>query len=161
MTYCKPPLFSDLVQCAQSNHVATWPLSPRRQPIILVHVRSEGKLGHLPKSGDLGPCPELLRTLFTSESKRAKDFRDKIRSYNSALSFVSFGATLETPVGAGRGPPVCVLHGALYHHSYTLQPLQGQPPKFAQLYMYDHAEVRALLCTDNDNMFACIDRFKK
>ena len=113
-----------------------------------LHVRSEGKLRHLPKPGDLGPCPELLRTLLTSESARAKDFRDKIRSYNSALSFVSFGATLEMPAGAGRGPPVCVLHGALYHHSYTLQPLEGQAPKFAQLYMYDHAEVRVLLCVD-------------
>jgi hypothetical protein len=45
---------------------------------------------------------------------------------------------LESP-GAG-GPPVCILHGALYHYSHALEAPDDENPKFAQLYLYDQAE---------------------
>ena len=33
-----------------------------------------------------------------------------------------------------------MLHGALYHYSYALEATEAENAKFAQLYMYDHAE---------------------
>ena len=44
--------------------------------------------------------PEPLYTLLTGNDRRCKDFRERIRAYNSALSFVSFGAKLEVPGSA-------------------------------------------------------------
>ena len=41
--------------------------------------------------------PEPLYSLLSGMDKRSKDFRERIRAYNSALSFVSFGAKLEVP----------------------------------------------------------------
>ena len=105
---------------------------------------ANGKLKHFWQGCQECPeCPEPLLGLLTGRGRRARDFRDKIRCYNSALSFLSFGAKIEFPPGTGtRGPPVCVLHGALYHYSYALEATAEQMPKFAQLYMYDHAEAQ-------------------
>ena len=83
-------------------------------------------------------CPEPLNALLTGADKRARNFRGRIRAYNSALSFVSFGAKVE-PL-ATAGPPVCILHGALYHYSYALDVPANESAKFSQLYLYDHAE---------------------
>ncbi|CAK0895135.1 unnamed protein product [Prorocentrum cordatum] len=102
---------------------------------------SNGKLKYLWDDASCFGCPDPLRQLIESTDKRARDFQDKIRCYNSALSFVSFGATLSLPPGASStGPPVCMLHGAIYHYSYALEPLGAETPKFGQLYIYDHAE---------------------
>ena len=78
----------------------------------------------------------------------AKQFQDKIRCYNSALSFVSFGANLELPPGTSwHGPPACMLHGVLYHHSYAIETTNGTNPKFAQLYWYDGDWISGLTWT--------------
>ena len=105
---------------------------------------SNGKLRYLWENLEANPsCPEPLHSLLTKSTRQAKDFQDKIRCYNSALSFVSFGANLELPPGANRhGPPVCMLHGTLYHYSYALHSDDQGAAKFAQLYMYDHAEAQ-------------------
>ncbi len=44
----------------------------------------------------LAPPLELLRWLLTSNEANAKDFHQRIRSYNNALAFTSMGANLDT-----------------------------------------------------------------
>jgi len=50
----------------------------------------------------LSPYPDDLRELLTSDSDESKHFREHIRQYNSANSFASFGAKIES-MPAGRG----------------------------------------------------------
>jgi hypothetical protein len=71
----------------------------------------------------------------------AKDFRQRIRSYNNALAFTSVGANLDTSV-AQPGNYTYRLRGELYHRMGSLLPQPGEAPKFAQLYISDpHAEL--------------------
>ncbi len=44
----------------------------------------------------LAPPPEPLKWLLTNNEAYAKDFRQRIRSYNNALAFTSVGANLAT-----------------------------------------------------------------
>ena len=99
---------------------------------------SNGKVNLPP----LHECPDYLEQLLVCNDKKSQGFRAKIRSYNSALSFISFGATLEMKgsTSGQKGPPVCILHGAVYHYSYALEPKEQEQAKYAQLYIYDHAE---------------------
>ena len=46
--------------------------------------------------------PAVLKELLTGDDHVAKTFRDKIRQYNSALSFTSVGAKLADPASGGR-----------------------------------------------------------
>ena len=102
-----------------------------------------GKASHLPYLPD---APEPLRSLLLGLDRQSRQFRACIRRYNSALSFVSFGACLETLAGtAGNAaPPVCIVHGAVYHHSYALQADSPDQAKHAQLYLFDSAEATNL-----------------
>ena len=71
---------------------------------------------------DRPECPEPLHHLLVARAREAKHFQANIRAYNAALSFVSFGATLELPPGASlTGPPVCVVHGAVLS-KWTVHP---------------------------------------
>jgi hypothetical protein len=71
----------------------------------------------------------------------AKDFRQRIRTYNNALAFTSVGANLDTSV-AQPGNYTYRLRGELYHRMGSLLPQPGEAPKFAQLYISDlHAEL--------------------
>jgi hypothetical protein len=71
----------------------------------------------------------------------AKDFRQRIRSYNNALAFTSVGANLDTSV-AQLGNYTYRFRGELYHRMGSLLPQPGEAPKFAQLYISDpHAEL--------------------
>jgi hypothetical protein len=89
----------------------------------------------------LAPPPELLKWLFTSNEADAKDFRQRIRSYNNALAFTSMGANLDTSV-AQPSNYTYRLHGELYHRMGSLLPQLGEALKFAQLYISDlHAEL--------------------
>jgi len=97
-----------------------------------------GKLSHLWRVPD---APDLLRHLLTNRTAKARHFRDNIREYNAALSFVSFGASYAPP--PGRGPPVYRIHGAVYHASGQLFPPADTDPVYAQLYLYDHADALA------------------
>ncbi|GBL89911.1 hypothetical protein AVEN_178339-1 [Araneus ventricosus] len=57
--------------------------------------------------------PELLKTLLTENSPDAKNYRQRIREYNSAFAFASMGAQIKPPRGTG---PYCYrLHGQVYH----------------------------------------------
>ena len=70
------------------------------------------------------PPPELLRALFDGSDPRSRHFYQHIRMYNAVLGFTSFGAQLSDPVerGAGPGPPVVIVSGAVYHYSHRLFP---------------------------------------
>jgi hypothetical protein len=89
----------------------------------------------------LAPPPEPLRWLLTSNEADAKDFCQRIRSYNNALAFTSVGANLDTIV-AQPSNYTYRLRGELYHRMGSLLPQPGEAPKFAQLYISDpHAEL--------------------
>ncbi len=89
----------------------------------------------------LAPPLEPLRRLLTSNEVDAKDFRQRIHSYNNALAFTYVGANLDTSV-AQLGNYTYRLHGELYHRMGSLLPQLGEAPKFAQLYISDpHAKL--------------------
>jgi mono/diheme cytochrome c family protein len=96
---------------------------------------SHGKTRHLPSFDEPGP---VLRQLLTSHDARARSFRNHIRSYNAALSFMSVGAKVVAPPGVG--PPVYKVHGSICHWTGGLLPAAGEDPVYAQLYIYDPAE---------------------
>eukprot|EP00435_Cladocopium_sp_Y103_P060653 s247_g22.t1 len=102
-----------------------------------------GKASNLP---GVSEAPEPLRSFLTGKDPAAKLFRQHIRRYNAAMSFVSFGANLEIKTGNSgtSAPPVCIVHGAVYHHSYPLRAIDTEEPKFAQFYLYDTLEATQL-----------------
>jgi hypothetical protein len=77
----------------------------------------------------LAPPPEPLRRLLTSNKVDAKDFRQRIRSYNNVLAFTSVGANLDTSV-AQPGNYTYRLRGELYHRMGSLLLQPGEAPKF-------------------------------
>lgn len=81
--------------------------------------------------------PSLLLDLWTDKDPRAKNFKENIRAYNSMFAFTSMGGKVQTSINDGGGPPQFVLCGQNYHRIGSLIPQVGQPPKFAQLYIYD------------------------
>ncbi|KAI0061143.1 hypothetical protein BV25DRAFT_1775338, partial [Artomyces pyxidatus] len=81
--------------------------------------------------------PQLLKDLFVGDDPVAKEFREHIRSYNSALAFTSLGVHIEESINNGRGPYAFVIRGELCHRIGSLLPAEGTPPSYAQLYIYD------------------------
>jgi len=89
----------------------------------------------------LAPPPEPLKWLLTTNEADVKDFRQRIRSYNNALAFMSVGANLDTSV-AQPGNYTYRLRGELYHRMGSLLPQPSEAPQFTQLYINNpHAEV--------------------
>ncbi|CAG8706555.1 13815_t:CDS:2, partial [Acaulospora morrowiae] len=82
--------------------------------------------------------PPILHTLLTGIDIKACDFRQKIRSYNSALAFTSMGAKINDHVMGTGGVYIFQIHGEMYHNIGSLLPAQATvSPHFAQLYIYD------------------------
>ncbi|KAF9745488.1 hypothetical protein NGRA_3552, partial [Nosema granulosis] len=78
--------------------------------------------------------PEHLQNLLTNKTNpNAKNFRDNIRSYNSALSFGSMGAQIES---LSRGSYCFKIHGQVYHNTYNANNISGER-RYAQLYVED------------------------
>lgn len=102
-----------------------------------------GKLSHLPPIPD---APEPLRSWLLAPGAHGRAFRNNIRRYNAALSFVSFGDHVEVRGGHAqqRAPPVCIIHGAVYHHSHPLRADDASSARFAQLYLYDATQANGL-----------------
>ncbi|OMO61834.1 DNA helicase PIF1, ATP-dependent [Corchorus capsularis] len=63
-----------------------------------------------------------------------------IISRNTSFRFTSMGAKVDASVNRGRGPFIFRVNGRNYHLISSLLPLEGQRPKFAQMYMYDGDE---------------------
>jgi hypothetical protein len=81
--------------------------------------------------------PPLLRNLFAGVDRRCVNFISNIRTYNNMFAFTSFGGKMVTTRNDGRGPPNFVISGQNYHRIGSLLPVEGERPKFAQLYIYD------------------------
>jgi hypothetical protein len=81
--------------------------------------------------------PSLIRNLFNGCHPKSSHFFVNIRSYNNMFSFTSLGGKIDSGVENGPGPPHFVISGQNYHRIGSLVPKTGQPPKFAQLYIYD------------------------
>ena len=62
----------------------------------------------------------------------------KIRKYNSGHSCTSVGATIDKNLADGRqGVYTLRVQGAVVHEMGALRPAEGNPPKFAQIYIQD------------------------
>lgn len=84
--------------------------------------------------------PLYLRSLMEDfQSRTASKFKKSIRAYNNAFSFTSLGAKIDNNILSGRGPFAFRIHGQTHHRIGSLLPLNGEQPKFAQLYIYDTA----------------------
>ena len=129
----------------QCPHCGSWnfPAEAIGQPPRVMLCCHGGKASHLPYLPD---AAEPLRSLLLGEDRQSRQFRSCIRRYNTAMSFVSFGACVETLAGTtgNPAPPVCIVHGAVYHHSYALQADTPAQAKHAQLYLFDTAEATNL-----------------
>ncbi|KAF8056978.1 hypothetical protein FPV67DRAFT_1397701, partial [Lyophyllum atratum] len=84
------------------------------------------------------PPPDTLLGLLEGDDSQAKEFRENIRQYNMALAFTSLGVTDDKAVNR-RGGWVFRILGQLSHNSAALEPPDGTPPSFSQLYIYDPA----------------------
>uniref|UniRef100_A0A5S6QHG9 Helitron helicase-like domain-containing protein n=1 Tax=Trichuris muris TaxID=70415 RepID=A0A5S6QHG9_TRIMR len=126
--------------------------------------------GTVQLSDTFGDYPEILQQLFTTDSERAKNFRDNIRRFNSALAMASMGAQLDIPVG--RGPYCFRVHGQVYHLAGPLHPAPGQRPAYGQIYILDseqaaeerlnnlsNANCDRQVMTELGSLFACINPF--
>ena len=96
--------------------------------------------------------PQPLLSFFVDLDIRAKEFRENIRLYNSALSFTSLGVKPDHSLNNGGGPYVFRVHGVLYHLSGSLLPAHSEPPIYAQLYIHDP---RAALSARMDRNPSC------
>ncbi|XVF66124.1 hypothetical protein PTKIN_Ptkin10aG0009600 [Pterospermum kingtungense] len=70
---------------------------------------------------------------------KAKSFRDNIRMYNSMFQFTSIGGKIDNEINRRPGPYVFRLCGQNHHKIGSLLPVDGETPKFSQLYIYDTA----------------------
>lgn len=100
--------------------------------------------------GNLLSYPNFLFNLLMDPSNPDhKNFRENIRSYNSAVSFASMGAkVLDFNT---RGPYIFKVHGQICHRTSHMQPLNGEAPQFAQLYVIDSTQATDIRVTHPAN----------
>ena len=84
--------------------------------------------------------PDELKELFTAQSTQAKEFRENIRQYNSALAFTSFTAKEKQNNSNSAGPWVWKSGYTIYHRAGALFPDADESPRYTQLYFYDPLE---------------------
>jgi hypothetical protein len=98
-------------------------------------------------------APQPLRDLLTSVPSEhhllpptAKDFRQNIRAYNSALQMASTGLHIHSPE---QGISMIAIKGVVHHLLGPLQSTEHDVPQFAQLYIIDSmdAQIIARLAT--------------
>lgn len=99
--------------------------------------------------------PPLLWQLFTNNHPLSANFFQNIRQFNSALAFVSMGTDRVEEQPPGHGPYVYKIGGSVYHRSGDLEPRPGNPPRYAQLYIYDSHVEAANHRSANSNNSAC------
>ncbi|GBN23436.1 hypothetical protein AVEN_118180-1 [Araneus ventricosus] len=94
-------------------------------------------------------APELLKVLLTENSTDAKNYRQRIREYNSAFAFASMGAQIKPPRGTG---PYCYrLHGQVYHRVSPLYASDQHKESYGQLYIFDSSEATEKRLSNNQN----------
>ncbi|OMO58886.1 DNA helicase [Corchorus capsularis] len=86
----------------------------------------------------LKPAPLFLQTLLKHDrGKKSLKFRENIRLYNSLFALTSIGAKIDYEINKKPGPYIFRINGQTHHKMGSLLPLDGEHPKFAQLYVYD------------------------
>ncbi|GBO11597.1 hypothetical protein AVEN_7090-1 [Araneus ventricosus] len=94
-------------------------------------------------------APELLKALLTENSPDAKNYRQRIREYNSAFAFASMGAQIKPQRGTG---PYCYrLHGQVYHRVSPLYASDQHKESYGQLYIFDSSEATEKRLSNNQN----------
>ncbi|XP_050548487.1 uncharacterized protein LOC126910144, partial [Daktulosphaira vitifoliae] len=82
--------------------------------------------------------PEILQELLSGNHHLSKNYLQHIRQFNNSLAFASLVVKQSYPlILQGRGPKIVKVHGQAYTAIAEPQPLNGQPPRYAQLYMLD------------------------
>ncbi|RPA98266.1 hypothetical protein L873DRAFT_1688310, partial [Choiromyces venosus 120613-1] len=81
--------------------------------------------------------------LFTNDDHQSLQFRKSMRAYNNTLSSTSLGTT-KVPYQLNDGGTYPFrIKGALYHNHGALVPVEGERPKFGQIYVHDSMDVDA------------------
>ena len=81
---------------------------------------------------------ETLKNLLNYYGRFLSTFFYKhIRTFNSMFAFTSFGANIESSTSDSHGPHIFKISGQIHHLMGSLLPIDDNPPKFAQLYIYD------------------------
>ena len=97
----------------------------------------------------LGKMPSRMIELFTGDDDLAKNFRENIRQYNNAMSFVSFGANITPPPGYG---PYCFkIQGMVHHRVSPLYPDNKKDSAYGQLYILDFDEANNIRFSKESN----------
>ncbi|XP_074327944.1 uncharacterized protein LOC141665858 [Apium graveolens] len=87
--------------------------------------------------------PEPLTSLLTGGS-RFRHFKKNIRMYNCMFAISSTGGQNDRSINRGGAPYCFKVKGINYHGMGSFVPLDGEIPKFCQLYIYDtEDEVRS------------------
>ena len=87
--------------------------------------------------------PPYLKSIMSDpQHPHYTNFKENIRSYNSALSFASMGAQIAD--SHGRGPYCFRVHGQIHHNTSHAHPVEGEQRQYAQLYVVDSAEANAV-----------------
>ncbi|GJR65707.1 hypothetical protein Tco_0011772 [Tanacetum coccineum] len=76
--------------------------------------------------------PDYIRLLLND-----RHFMENIRAYNQMFNMTSLGVHIDKSVNNGRGPYVFKISDQLYHWLGSLSPVEGDPPRFLKLYIYD------------------------
>ena len=88
--------------------------------------------------------------MFTGSDERAKNFRENIRQYNNAMSFVSFGAKVDLP--PNYGPYTFRIHGMVHHRISSLYPDDSRNISYGQLYILDFAKANDIRMSHDANL---------
>ncbi|XP_062006831.1 uncharacterized protein LOC133723982 isoform X2 [Rosa rugosa] len=105
----------------------------KNAPIIYRNCCEKGEI----KIEQSNPTPSFLEQLLDPKNRETTFFRENIRIYNSMFSFTSMGATIDHGINNGSGPYVFKINGQVHHLMGSMLPLDGECPKYAQLYIYD------------------------
>ncbi|KAF7844358.1 uncharacterized protein G2W53_001263 [Senna tora] len=81
--------------------------------------------------------PIFLENLFTNKDSRSSHFMKEIRNYNNMFTFTWMGGKIGHSINQGKRPYVFRIQGQNMHMLGCLLPLDGERPKFSQLYIYD------------------------
>ncbi|EGN94905.1 hypothetical protein SERLA73DRAFT_155591 [Serpula lacrymans var. lacrymans S7.3] len=82
-------------------------------------------------------APAALHRLFRGVDITAREFHDKVRSYNNAFAFTSLGVKIDHAVTSAAGPYSFRIHGGFHHSISAFHPPEGETPSFGQLYIHN------------------------
>ncbi|EGO01507.1 hypothetical protein SERLA73DRAFT_70687 [Serpula lacrymans var. lacrymans S7.3] len=82
-------------------------------------------------------APAALHRLFCGVDITAREFHNKVCSYNNAFAFTSLGVKIDHAVTSAAGPYSFRIHRGLHHSISAFHPPEGETPSFGQLYIHD------------------------